>query len=57
MKTTGILRRIDCIGRVLIPKEIRRNLRLKEGDTFEVYVGKEGEIIFKKYVPDNIDDD
>lgn len=57
MKTTGILRRIDDIGRVLIPKEVRRNLRLKEGDTLEVYVGKEGEIIFKKCVLNNIDDD
>ena len=57
MKTTGILRRIDGIGRVLIPKEVRRNLRLKEGDLLEAYVGKEGEIIFKKCVPNNIDDD
>lgn len=57
MKTTGILRRIDDIGRVLIPKEVRRNLRLKEGDVFEIYVGKKGEIILKKYISDNTDDD
>lgn len=57
MKATGIIRRIDDLGRVVIPKEIRRNLCLKEGDILEVYVEKEGEIIFKKYIPDDTDDD
>mgnify|MGYP003390658125 CR=1 FL=1 len=48
MKATGIVRRIDDLGRVAIPKEIRRNLRIKEGDNLEVFV--EGEdIILKKY--------
>ena len=55
MEATGILRRIDDIGRVLIPKEVRRNLCIKEGDVFEIYIGKKDEIILKKYVPD-IDD-
>ena len=49
MKATGIVRRIDDLGRVVIPKEIRRNLRIREGDPLEIYVDEEGEVILKKY--------
>ena len=49
MKATGIVRRIDDLGRVVIPKEIRRTLRIREGDPLEIYTSKEGEVIFKKY--------
>ncbi len=51
MKATGIVRRIDDLGRVVIPKEIRRNLRIREGDPLEIYVDREGEVILKKYSP------
>ena len=51
MKSTGIVRRIDELGRVVIPKEIRRTLRIKEGYPLEIYVGKDGEIVLKKYSP------
>jgi len=51
MKATGIVRRIDDLGRVVIPKEIRRTLRIREGDPLEVYVDREGEVILKKYSP------
>ncbi|MEE1053461.1 MAG: AbrB/MazE/SpoVT family DNA-binding domain-containing protein, partial [Acutalibacteraceae bacterium] len=51
MKATGIVRRIDDLGRVVIPKEIRRTLRIREGDPLEIYTGSEGEVIFKKYSP------
>lgn len=51
MKATGIVRRIDDLGRVVIPKEIRRTLRIKEGDPLEIFTDKEGEIILKKYSP------
>jgi AbrB family looped-hinge helix DNA binding protein len=51
MRATGIVRRIDDLGRVVIPKEIRRNLRIREGDPLELYTSREGEIIFKKYSP------
>ena len=51
MKATGIVRRIDELGRVVIPKEIRRTLRIREGYPLEIYVGKDGEIILKKYSP------
>lgn len=51
MKATGIVRRIDDLGRVVIPKEIRRTLRIREGDPLEIYVAREGEIILKKYSP------
>ena len=51
MKATGIVRRIDDLGRVVIPKEIRRTLRIREGDPLEIYTDKEGEIILKKYSP------
>ena len=49
MKATGIVRRIDDLGRVVIPKEIRRTLRIREGDPLEIYTEKDGEVIFKKY--------
>ena len=51
MKATGIVRRIDDLGRVVIPKEIRRTMRIREGDTLEIYTDREGEVIFKKYSP------
>lgn len=51
MKATGIVRRIDELGRIVIPKEIRRTFRLKEADSVEIYTGEEGEIILKKYSP------
>ena len=51
MKATGIVRRIDDLGRVVIPKEIRRTLRIKEGDPLEIFTDREGEVIFKKYSP------
>lgn len=49
MKATGIVRRIDDLGRVVIPKEIRRTMRIREGDPLEIYTSNEGEVIFKKY--------
>ena len=49
MKATGIVRRIDDLGRVVIPKEIRRTMRIREGDPLEIYTDREGEVIFKKY--------
>lgn len=49
MKATGIVRKIDDLGRVVIPKEIRKNLRIREGDSLEIYIENNGEIIFKKY--------
>ncbi len=49
MKATGIVRRIDDLGRVVIPKEIRRTMRIREGDPLEIYTTKDGEVIFKKY--------
>lgn len=49
MKATGIVRRIDDLGRVVIPREIRRTLRIKEGDPLEIFTTKEGEVVFKKY--------
>ena len=51
MKATGIVRRIDDLGRVVIPKEIRRTLRIRETDPLEIFTDKEGEIILKKYSP------
>ena len=51
MKATGIVRRIDDLGRVVIPKEIRRTLRIREGDPLEIFTDREGEIILKKYQP------
>jgi AbrB family transcriptional regulator (stage V sporulation protein T) len=51
LKATGIVRRIDDLGRVVIPKEIRRTLRIREGDPLEIFTDREGEIILKKYSP------
>lgn len=51
MKATGIVRRIDDLGRVVVPKEIRRTLRLRDGEPMEIFTGREGEIILKKYSP------
>jgi len=51
MKATGIVRRIDDLGRVVIPKEIRRTMHIREGDSLEIFTDKDGEVIFKKYSP------
>lgn len=51
MKATGVVRRIDDLGRVVIPKEIRKTLRIKEGDPLEIFTDKEGQVILKKYSP------
>ena len=51
MKATGIVRRIDDLGRVVIPKEIRRTMRIREGDPLEIFTNRDGEVIFKKYSP------
>ncbi len=51
MKATGIVRRIDDLGRVVIPKEIRRTMRIREGDPLEIYTEKDGGVIFRKYSP------
>lgn len=51
MKATGIVRRIDDLGRVVIPKEIRRTMRIREGESLEIYTDAGGEVIFKKYSP------
>jgi len=51
MKATGVVRRIDDLGRIVIPKEIRRTLRIKEGDPLEIFTDREGEVILKKYSP------
>ena len=51
MKATGIVRRIDDLGRVVVPKEIRRTLRIREGDPLEIYTDREGGIILRKYSP------
>ena len=51
MKATGIVRRIDDLGRVVIPKEIRRTMRIREGDPLEIFTASDGEVIFKKYSP------
>lgn len=51
MRATGIVRRIDDLGRIVVPKEIRRNLKIREGDPIEIFTDKEGEIVLKKYSP------
>lgn len=60
MKATGIIRRIDDLGRVVIPKEVRRNLGIKEGDALEIFtdrgIGDKGCVCFQKYVPDALTD-
>ena len=57
MKATGIVRRIDDLGRVVIPKEIRRTLRIKEGDPLEIYLLENGGCVFKKYSPMGYNED
>ena len=49
MKATGIVRRIDDLGRIVVPKEIRRTLRIREGDPLEIFTDREGKIVLKKY--------
>lgn len=49
MKATGVVRRIDDLGRIVIPKEIRKNLRIKEGENLEIFIDKENQIVLKKY--------
>lgn len=56
MKATGIIRRIDDLGRVIIPKEIRRNCKIREGDPLEIFLEDSGGIVFKKYNPNYLDD-
>ena len=51
MKATGVVRRIDDLGRVVIPKEIRRTMRIREGEPLEIFVDRDGEVILKKYSP------
>lgn len=51
MKATGIVRRIDDLGRVVVPKEIRRTLRIREGEPMEIFTGREGEIVLKNILP------
>ena len=51
MKATGVVRRIDNLGRIVIPKEIRRTLRIREGDPLEIFTNRDGEILLKKYSP------
>lgn len=51
MKATGIVRRVDDLGRVVIPKEVRHAMRIREGEALEIYTTQEGEVIFKKYNP------
>lgn len=51
MKATGIIRRIDDLGRIVIPREIRHTLHIKEGDPLEIYLDNEGGVVFKKYDP------
>lgn len=57
MKATGIIRRIDDLGRVVIPKEIRRSMRIREGDPFEIFLDGQGGVIFRKYSQLGINDD
>lgn len=52
MKSTGIVRRIDDLGRIAVPKEVRRALHIKAGDPLEVYTDRDGSIIFRKYIDD-----
>ena len=51
MKATGIVRRIDELGRIVLPKEIRRTMKIREGDPLEIFTDRDGEVIFKKYSP------
>ena len=54
MRATGIIRRIDDLGRVVIPKEIRKSMNIREGDPLEIYTERDGSVIFKKYQNDNL---
>lgn len=54
MRATGIVRRIDDLGRVIIPKDVRRQMKIKEGDPLEIYTDREGCVIFKKYQNDEL---
>ena len=56
MQVTGIVRRIDELGRVVIPKEVRRQLRIKEGDPLEIFTTREGEVVLKPFSPLTLDD-
>ena len=56
MKATGIIRRIDDLGRVVIPKEVRCSMGIKENDPFEIYISAEGGVVFVPYRPDTIND-
>jgi AbrB family transcriptional regulator (stage V sporulation protein T) len=51
LKATGVVRRIDDLGRIVIPKEIRKTLRIKEGDPLEIFTDRDGQVILKKYSP------
>lgn len=51
MKATGMIRKIDDLGRIVIPKEIRKTLKIREGDSLEIYTNAEGEVILKRYAP------
>lgn len=57
MKATGIIRRIDDLGRIVIPKEIRRIMRIREGDPFEIFLDGQGGVVFRKYSQLGINDD
>lgn len=56
MKATGIVRRIDDLGRVVIPRDIRKNMGIREGDPLEIYTDRDGCVMFKKYSPNNTDE-
>ena len=56
MKATGIVRSVDDLGRVVIPKEIRRTMRIREGDPLEIFLDEDGAVVFKKYIPTYRDD-
>ena len=56
MKATGIVRRVDDLGRVVIPKEIRRTMRIREGDPLEIFLNEDGSVVFSKYIPTYRDD-
>lgn len=53
MKATGIIRRIDELGRIVIPKELRRTLHIKDGDPIEIFTAEDGVIALRKYEPSN----
>ena len=53
MKTTGIVRRVDGLGRIVIPREIRRIMKIHEGEPLEIFIGDDGSVTFKKYSPLN----